>query len=125
MERDDLIMDHQYAVSANHDEAHGREIRKKIWFVTFLLSAITAVEVLVGVFFPKDTMGEGAWTAIKLGYIILTLVKAGYIVMVFMHLGDARKNFKWMLLGPYVLFISYFMFQILTEGYYVGTVVNP
>lgn len=125
MERDDLILDHQYAVSANHDEAHGKEIRKKIWFVTILLSVITAVEVGAGVLFPKDMVSHGAWTAIKLGYIALTLVKAGYIVMVFMHLGDERKNFRWMLLGPYFLFISYLIFQLLTEGAYIGTVVNP
>ena len=30
MERDDLIQDHKYSVAANHDEAHGVEIRKKI-----------------------------------------------------------------------------------------------
>lgn len=125
MERDDLILDHQYAVSANHDEAHGKEIRKKIWFVTILLSVITAVEVGVGVMWPKPTVGPGTWTAIKLGYIALTLVKAGYIVMVFMHLGDERRNFRWMLLAPYFLFISYLVFQLLTEGVYVGSIVNP
>jgi hypothetical protein len=29
MERDDLVQDHKYSLSANHDEAHGVEIRKK------------------------------------------------------------------------------------------------
>ena len=34
---------------------------------------------------------------IKWAFIILTLVKAGYIVLSFMHLGDERKNFRYMI----------------------------
>ena len=30
MERDDLIHDHQYSIAANHDEEHGKAIRKTI-----------------------------------------------------------------------------------------------
>ena len=44
MERDDLINDNLYALSANHDEEHGKAIRKKIWQVTAILTAITVVE---------------------------------------------------------------------------------
>ena len=29
MERDDLIQDNNYSISANHDEAHGVVIKKK------------------------------------------------------------------------------------------------
>ena len=39
MERDDLIQDNNYSVSANHDEAHGVAIRKKIWKVTGILTS--------------------------------------------------------------------------------------
>ena len=35
----------------------------------------------------------------------MTLVKAGYIVLVFMHLGDERRNLKRAVIAPYVLFI--------------------
>lgn len=119
MIRDDLYRDEEYALRANHDEAHGKAIRKKIWFVTALLSIITIVEVAIGIMFPKTEVSAGAFEAIKYGYIILTLIKAGYIVMVFMHLGDERKNFKWFVLGPYIVFIIYLIFIVITEANYV------
>ena len=43
MLRDDLDLDNEYALSANHDEEHGRVLRKKIWKVTAILTAITIV----------------------------------------------------------------------------------
>ena len=48
MERDDLINDHEYSLLANHDEEHGKAIRKKIWQVTLILTIITVVEVSTG-----------------------------------------------------------------------------
>ena len=42
MERDDII---EYSLDAHHSEEEGVKIRKKIYFVTILLTAITAVEV--------------------------------------------------------------------------------
>ena len=35
-----------------------------------------------------------------------------------MHLGDERKNFKWVILAPYILFIMYLIFICLTESSY-------
>jgi cytochrome c oxidase subunit IV len=127
MERDDLIRDNEYAVSANHDEAHGKEIRKTIWFVTGLLTLITVVEVLTGVFVKQFIDGEpnGIWPVVKWGFIILTLVKAGYIVMKFMHLGDETKTFKYLLLVPYFIFIVYLIFILLTESTYWNTILFP
>jgi len=46
----------------------------------------------------------------------MTLVKAGYIVMVFMHLGDERKNLRNTILVPYLVFILYLIFICLTEA---------
>ena len=97
MERDDLVQDHKYSISANHDEAHGVEIRKKIWKVTGILTLITVVEVLIGAFIKQydATGGDNAlWPYVKIGFLVLTVVKAAYIVLVFMHLGDERKSFK-------------------------------
>jgi cytochrome c oxidase subunit IV len=115
MERDDII---EYSLDAHHSEEEGVKIRKKIYFVTFLLSVITIVEVLVGVFFGKGVFPPDsfAWKSIVLFYIILTLVKAGYIVMVFMHLGDERKSFRWTILAPYIFFMLYLVFLVLTEA---------
>ncbi|MBK6525414.1 MAG: cytochrome C oxidase subunit IV family protein [Crocinitomicaceae bacterium] len=115
--RDDIV---EYSLDAHHSEEEGKLIRKKIWKVTAILSIITTVEVLVGVFFPKADVTDMIWTLIKWGYIILTVVKAAYIVLVFMHLGDERKNLRYMILVPYILFILYLVFILVTEASYVN-----
>lgn len=121
MERDDLIRDHEYSLSANHDEEHGVATRKKILKVTIILTVITVAEVFMGAYI-KQYAGEGGdnpiWPFIRWSFIILTIVKASYIVLVFMHLGDESKNFKWVILGPYILFILYLIFICLTESTY-------
>ena len=128
MERDDLIHDHKYSLSANHDEAHGVAIRKTIWKVTIILSIITLVEVAIGALIKQYTGDEGAdnslWPYVKIGFIVLTVVKAAYIVMVFMHLGDERKNFKMVILVPYILFIVYLIFMCLPESSYWNHILH-
>ena len=115
MERDDIK---EYSIGAQHSEEEGRKIRKNIFKVTILLSIITAVEVLVGIYFSKsnESVSERAWTLIKYGYIVLTLIKAGYIVMEFMHLGQERKGMKLTVLVPYIVFIIYLIFISITEA---------
>ncbi len=117
MLRDDII---EYSLHAHHSEEEGRKVRRKIWMVTAILSAITLVEVIVGVFFPKDGVPWMTWQIIKYSYILLTLVKAGYIVLIFMHLGDEKKALKYMILVPYIIFILYLLFIILVEAAYIG-----
>jgi cytochrome c oxidase subunit IV len=114
MERDDLIVNDSYSVSANHSEEAGKGIRKKIYKVTALLTIITIVEIFMGVVFKRN--GTFMWESIKLAFVVLTLVKAAYIVLVFMHLGDERKNLKYVVLLPYALFILYLIFIATTEG---------
>ena len=114
MERDDLIVNDSYALNAHHSEEEGVKIRKKIAFVTVLLTLITAVEVGMGIIFKRaETF---TWETIKWTFIIMTLVKAGYIVLVFMHLGDERKNLKNTILIPYLVFIGYLIWIAFTEG---------
>jgi len=120
MLRDDII---EYSLDAHHTEEEGKKKRKAIWKVTAILSIITAIEVIVGVLWPKDDAGA-AWEFIKWGYIILTVIKAAYIVMVFMHLGDERKSFRMMVLVPYIIFILYLIFHLLNEAAYVGATWN-
>jgi len=110
MERDDII---EYSLDVTHSEEAGKKIRKKIWMVTLLLSVITAVEVFMGI---KIKQGADLWPMVKWAFIAMTVLKAGYIVMVFMHLGDERKYFKWVILIPYVLFILYLIFICLFEA---------
>ena len=114
MERDDLIVNDSYSLNAHHSEEDGKGIRKKIYLVTVILSAITAVEVGMGIMFKRSE--TFTWTAIKWSFIILTLFKAGYIVMSFMHLGEERKNLRNAVIIPYFLFVAYLIFIALIEG---------
>ena len=41
-----------------------------------------------------------------------------------MHLGDERKNFKMVILVPYVLFIVYLIFICLTESSYWNHILH-
>jgi cytochrome c oxidase subunit IV len=119
MERDDII---EYSLDAGHSEEEGRAIRKKILFVTILLSVITTGEVLLGVFWR--TWMPGSWHWVKWTFIVLTLVKATYIVMTFMHLGDERRNIRSMILMPYGLFLLYLIFIAIWESNYIHETVT-
>ena len=118
MERDDI---YEYSLDTHHDEATGVKIRKKIWFVTALLTIITVVEVFLGAFIKQGTT---IWPLVKWSFIVMTLVKAGYIVLVFMHLGDEKKSMKYVILLPYIVFIIYLIFIALTEGIAVDTALK-
>ncbi|MFI5204373.1 MAG: cytochrome C oxidase subunit IV family protein [Flavobacteriales bacterium] len=114
--RDDVI---EYSLYNHHDENTGKKIRKTILKTTIILTIITVVEIFIGVKFSKGIMehsNPAMWTWIKVGYICLTLVKAAYIVLVFMHLGDEKKSLKWVILGPYILFVLYLIFICLWES---------
>ena len=115
MERDDLIVNDSYSLNAQHSEEEGVKIRKKIIFVTVLLTAITAVEVAMGVIFKRSE--TFSWEIIKWTFVTLTLIKAGYIVMSFMHLGEERSVMKKTILIPYLVFIVYLVFIAITEGF--------
>ncbi len=119
MERDDII---EYSLDAGHSEEQGKVIRKRIYFVTILLSVITAVEVLLGVFWMQ--LFPGAWHWVKWAFIMMTLVKASYIVMTFMHLGDERRNIRSIILMPYGLFLMYLVFIIIWEATYLHNVLK-
>lgn len=114
MIRDDI---YEYSLDAHHDEEAGKKIRKKIWFVTALLTAVTIVEVALGAMIKQ---GTGAWPFVKWSFILMTLLKAGYIVMTFMHLGDERKGLRLVILVPYFIFMIYLIFIALWEGLAVG-----
>ncbi len=119
MERDDLIVNDSYSYAAHHDDSHGKDIRKRIYLVTLLLTIITTVEVCLGVFIKQ---GTDFWPVVKWSFIVMTLVKAGYIVAVFMHLGDERKSLRYVILVPYMLFIAYLIFIGITESNYINDV---
>ncbi len=122
LERDDLIVNDKYSTDARHSEEEGKVIRKKLYMVTVILTVITIVEIFMGVYFKRNA--TFTWEAIKLTFILLTLVKAAYIVLIFMHLGEERKNLKYVILLPYALFILYLIFIGIYEGLSVQELNN-
>ena len=120
--RDDLIVNDSYAPMVNHSEEEGKAIRKKVWFVTILLSVITTVEVAMGIILSNKDASY--WDFVKWSFIILTIVKAFYIVMEFMHLGHENKTLRRLIIIPYVFFIIYMIFLIIMEGFKVGAGYN-
>lgn len=120
-ERDDI---YEYSLYNHHSDEEGKKIRKKIYKVTLIMTVITLIELGFGIFASKRVIGieSGTWQMIKLMYISLTVVKAGYIVLSFMHLGDEKRSFKWIVLAPYILYIVYLVYICLTEAVYVNDV---
>jgi cytochrome c oxidase subunit IV len=118
MVRDDI---YEYSLDAHHNEEQGKVIRKKIWKVTAILTAITILEVALGAFIKQDS---AIWPVIKWSFIVLTIVKAAYIVLVFMHLGDEKKSLKYMILIPYFIFILYLIYILLVEGMAVDSALK-
>lgn len=116
MLRDDIV---EYSLDAHHSEEQGKKIRKKIWTVTAILTAITIIEVALGAMIKQSS---GAWPFVKWSFIIMTLLKAGYIVMTFMHLGDERKGLRAVILVPYFIFMLYLIFILLWEGTAVNAI---
>ena len=115
MERDDLI---EYSLHAHHNEEQGKVVRKKIYFVTVLLTIVTVLEVALGAYIKQSS---GAWPFVKWSFVALTILKAGYIVMVFMLLGDEKKSLRYVILVPYILFILYLIFIALWEALEIGS----
>jgi cytochrome c oxidase subunit IV len=112
----DYEADQSRLYNINHHEdknsAHSKAKVKKIWQVTGILTIVTIVEVVLGLY--GTHMGMPKWL-INTFFILLTLFKAGYIVKVFMHLGDELKNMILTIMIPLTLFI-WFILAFLWDG---------
>lgn len=108
-----------YEVMANHGEEEGKANRKILWRVFWVMLAITIFELIVGFLAPEKGW-SGTWW-LKTLFIALTIAKAAAIVLWFMHLKHEVKFFKWAILAPYVVFMFYTIFIVLTEGTYSGS----
>lgn len=93
---------------------------QKIWGVLVLLSIVTAVEVVLGIYKPESLMVK--FLGMKLLnwiFIILTIVKAYYITWDFMHMRDETKALRRVVVWTAVFLILYLVFILLVEGGYV------
>jgi len=107
-----------YETMYNHDVEYGKKARRKLWNVFWIMLAITIFELIIGSMAPGHGWSGTLW--LKVLFITLTIAKAGYIVIVFMHLGHEVKFFKYVILVPYITFMLYGIFIILSEGTYAG-----
>ncbi|MBC3756900.1 cytochrome C oxidase subunit IV family protein [Hyunsoonleella sp. SJ7] len=93
---------------------------QKIWGVLILLSIVTAVEVVLGIYKPEALLEPVLgmkW--LNWIFIILTIVKAYYITWDFMHMRDELKSLRRMVVWTAVFLILYLIFILLQEGGYV------
>lgn len=112
----------QYEIMAQHGEEEGKNVRRTLWRVFWIMLGITIVELIIGAMAPGKGWTGALW--LKVFFIGLTILKAGYIVMAFMHLNHEVKFFKYVVLIPYFIFMCYTIFIVLTEGVYSGYPVN-
>ncbi|MDX1469876.1 MAG: cytochrome C oxidase subunit IV family protein [Flavobacteriaceae bacterium] len=102
-----------------------RSNTQKIWGVLILLSIVTAVEVVLGIYKPQSLMaGFLGMKLLNWIFIILTLVKAYYITWDFMHMRDEKASLRRMVVWTAVFLIIYLIFILLQEGNYIEGVYN-
>jgi len=112
------------------DHAHKLEIfrglikfksnTQKIWGVLILLSIITAVEVILGIYKPEPLLASVlGMKGLNWIFIILTVVKAYYITWDFMHMRDETKSLRRVVVWTAIFLICYLLFILLQEGGYV------
>ena len=102
--------------------AHAHESNtKRIWIVFGILSVITIVEVLFGIYKPKSLFFTNflGMNLLNWLFIILTIVKAYYITWAFMHMEGEKKWFRRSIVWTVIFLILYLSFILLVEGNYV------
>ena len=102
--------------------AHAHESNtKRIWIVFGILSVITIVEVLFGIYKPKSLFFTNflGMNLLNRLFIILTIVKAYYITWAFMHMEGEKKWFRRSIVWTVTFLILYLCFILLVEGDYV------
>ena len=102
--------------------AHAHESNtKRIWVVFGILSIITIVEVLFGIYKPKSLYFNNflGMNLLNWLFIILTIVKAYYITWAFMHMEGEKKWFRRSIVWTVTFLILYLCFILLIEGDYV------
>jgi cytochrome c oxidase subunit IV len=106
--------------SITHTGSHETPNNSKLIFKTLgILTAITLLELFVGMYLAPKMIGGDPHSSLKIWfnifYLICTLAKAYYIVAEFMHLGHEVKNLIMTIIFPLTLFI-WFIIAFLWEG---------
>ena len=102
--------------------AHAHESNAgRIWKVFAILSVVTIIEVLLGIYKPDVIHRQYFLGLSLLNWIFygLTVFKAYYIVWAFMHLEGETPSLRWSIVLPIVFLVLYLLFILLTEGHYI------
>ncbi|SFJ31573.1 cytochrome C oxidase subunit IV family protein [Myroides guanonis] len=100
--------------------------KKRIWTVFVIMSLITIVEVILGIYKPDSLHMTDILHLSLLNwiFIILTIVKAYYIMWAFMHLEGESAGLRWSVVGTLSFLCVYMIALILIEGNYIFDVFN-
>jgi len=79
----------------------------------FVLLFVTIIEVFIPIL-----MSDPRWLVVTL-LLAFTFIKAGYIVMIFMHMGEEKRDMVVTILTP-LLFMLGFALSQLNEGAFTG-----
>lgn len=103
-----------------HTEQESNNQVQRIWAVFWILSAITLVEVVLGILRPAVLDDHRLWNMKLINWIFvgLTVVKAYYITWTFMHMEQETAGLRRSVVWTIVFYISYLIFIILVEGDY-------
>jgi cytochrome c oxidase subunit 4 len=93
----------------------------RIWKVFIILSIVTIIEVILGIYKPNvlffnDFLGMNLLNWI---FYILTIFKAYYIVWAFMHMEGETASLRWSVVSSVVFLVLYLLFILLVEGHYI------
>ena len=93
----------------------------RIWKVFGILSAVTIVEVYLGILKPDFLFMNDFLSMNLLNWIFyaLTIFKAYYIVFAFMHMEGEKSSLRSAVVFPVIFLILYLLFILLTEGDYI------
>ena len=93
----------------------------KIWKVFGILSVVTIIEVILGIYKP-DSLHFSHFLGLSLLnwiFYALTIFKAYYIVWAFMHLEGETASLRWSIVSTVIFLVLYLLFILLTEGHYI------
>ncbi|MFV7234430.1 MULTISPECIES: cytochrome C oxidase subunit IV family protein [Flavobacterium] len=93
----------------------------RIWKVFGILSAVTIIEVYLGILKP-DFLHMNSFLSMNLLnwiFYALTIFKAYYIVWAFMHMEGEKSTLRSAVVFPVIFLILYLLFILLTEGNYI------
>ena len=93
----------------------------RIWKVFGILSAVTIIEVYLGIVKPDFLFMSDFLSMNLLNWIFyaLTIFKAYYIVWAFMHMEGEKSTLRSAVVFPVIFLILYLLFILLTEGDYI------